>query len=323
MGSRVRPFPLGPGSWPSRTSTTRSPRSARTAVRPRTTKPTSRCSPRPTARWTDGSSAFSLTRCWMRLLTQRLEIDRAPRASVVAGPLLLVAALTGLGVAVGLAGPALAGACDSGQRRARDRVARRLLLSCGSRLVPVHPAHPGTGRCRLAHPPREGRVVLSAGSPRAVPGRCRGDLSRRPHALHRVADARVSRCRPRRPSIPGCNCLRHRRKRRDGRMALPWSYLLSALAPMELLAGGRRIHRAVIGALSPRSRAAPDRRADGGRGVLHAAPGARKLRAPWMERQPAARLPRHGRLLCGVPCAARVILGALGLVALIAVGIRI
>src|SRR5262249_38782594 len=40
---------------------------------------------------------------------------------------------------------ALAGACDSGQRRARDRVARRLLLSCGSRLVPVHPAHPGTG----------------------------------------------------------------------------------------------------------------------------------------------------------------------------------
>jgi len=45
----------------------------------------------------------------MRLLTQRLAIDRAPRASAVAGPLLLVAALTGLGVAVGLAGPALPG----------------------------------------------------------------------------------------------------------------------------------------------------------------------------------------------------------------------
>lgn len=45
----------------------------------------------------------------MRLLAQRLEIECSARASMVAGQVALVAALTGLGAALGLAVPALTG----------------------------------------------------------------------------------------------------------------------------------------------------------------------------------------------------------------------
>src|SRR6266542_1880947 len=106
-------------------------------------------------------------------------------------------------------------------------------------------------------------------------------------------------------------------------MAFAGRDLFGAVAPLELLAGRRGVHRSGTPAIPSRPRAAANRRARGRRDVLHAALGPRLLRTSSLERQSLARLPRHRGLFRGLSRPARVILGALGLVALIALAERL
>ena len=117
---------------------------------------------------------------------------------------------------------------------------------------------------------------------------------------------------PDRRPLPGGARLRRRGQCAHGRVALPRRDLLGALAAVELLARRCGLYRVRARALSPRPRAASGDRSHGRRDFLPVAPGARLLRATRVERQPRARLLRHGRLLRSLPDAARVIAGPLG-----------
>src|SRR5437867_975934 len=108
MVSPARPFPWARASSPSPTCTTRSPRTGHNAAPSISGRRTSGWSRKRTTASMGGSSQSSSTRSSMRLLAHRLETERSARLAALAGQLGLVAGLTTLGCALGVAGDSLA-----------------------------------------------------------------------------------------------------------------------------------------------------------------------------------------------------------------------